>query len=83
MMHFCHFLFSDHCAILELGYLKSGKIAYPELVIFQAFQINGLLLYVTEYGISKDQKITMGKSECQWLSPENSLFFYFVILLLP
>jgi hypothetical protein len=21
--------FSDHCAILELGYKKSGKIAYP------------------------------------------------------
>jgi hypothetical protein len=47
MMHFCHFvLFSDHCAILELGYLKSGKIAYPELVKSQTFQINDLLLYL-------------------------------------
>jgi hypothetical protein len=25
-MRFCHFfLFSDHCAVLELGYLKSGN----------------------------------------------------------
>jgi hypothetical protein len=38
------FLFSDHCAILELGYLKSGKIAYPELVRSRTFQINDLLL---------------------------------------
>jgi hypothetical protein len=30
MMHICYFFFfSDHCAILELGYLQSGKIAYP------------------------------------------------------
>jgi hypothetical protein len=42
---FCHFfLFSDHCAILEEGYLKSGKIAYPELVRSRTFQINNLCI---------------------------------------
>jgi hypothetical protein len=43
---FVLFHFSDHCAILELGYLKSGKIAYPELVRSQTFRINDLLLYI-------------------------------------
>jgi hypothetical protein len=39
------FLFYDHYAILELGYLKSGKITYPELVRSRTFRINDLLLY--------------------------------------
>jgi hypothetical protein len=39
------FLFSNHCAILELGYLKSGKIAYPELGRSWTFWINDLLPY--------------------------------------
>jgi hypothetical protein len=42
---FLPFFFPDHCAILELGYLKSGKIAYPELVRSRTFRINDLLLY--------------------------------------
>jgi hypothetical protein len=37
--------FSDLCAILELGYKKSGKIAYPELVRSRTFLTNELLLY--------------------------------------
>jgi hypothetical protein len=37
-------LFNDHCALLELGYPKSGKIAYPELVRYRTFRINNLLL---------------------------------------
>jgi hypothetical protein len=40
------FLFSDHCAILELGSLKSEKIAYPELIRPHTFWINDLLLYM-------------------------------------
>jgi hypothetical protein len=44
MMCFCHLLlFSDHCAILESGYLKSEKITNPELV---RSQTNNLLLYM-------------------------------------
>jgi hypothetical protein len=40
------FFFSDHCAILELGYKKSGKIFYSELVRSQTFWINDFLLYI-------------------------------------
>jgi hypothetical protein len=50
IMLFCHFfLFSDHCAILELGYLKYGKIAYPEMVRPSAIRINDLLLYINKH----------------------------------
>jgi hypothetical protein len=49
MMCFCHFfLFSDHCAILEFGYLKSGMITYLEMVRSWTFRINDLLLYICQ-----------------------------------
>jgi hypothetical protein len=84
-MHFCNF-FSDHCAIFELGYLKSGKVAYPGLVRSRKFSINDIQIYIYIYiyiyivldpvsGIPKS-----GRTKISYFFPADFLWRHFPML---